>query len=157
MPSQELWGGSNPLHTSSQLSSAHTCTCKPFSVCLCTTLCMCNSERFPAFTVCLQLPDSPLCMCVCVCVNVNVHVCLCVKDSEMVLRSALWWLNGYPAALCIGSPRFNGEKPWFHIAAIWAVMFPSQDELRARGKHRATVIDEVFRWPQTRQHGVTSS
>jgi len=126
--------------------SAHICTCKPFSVRLCTSLSMCNSERFPAFTVYLQLLNS-YCVCECLCetMHVHVHTHVCVKDSEMVLHSALWWLNSYPWALCIGRPWFKGEKPWFHIAATWKkkkrgstpeVNTGPQREMRSSHRHR---------------------
>lgn len=58
-------------HLQSTLS-VHICTCKPFSMCLCTSLSMFNGERFPAFTA---LAAAQLHVCVCVCAHAWVCAC----------------------------------------------------------------------------------
>lgn len=107
-PSRELWGGSNPLHTSSRLLNALICTCKALSLCV-----------FSRPSACVMVFLLLLVACSCL----SPSVCVCVfRDG---LNSAFWWLNSYPAALCIGSPQIKGGKPWFHVAVICCVSSPS--------------------------------
>lgn len=93
-------------HLQSTLS-LHICTCNPFSVCLCTSLNMCNSQCFPAFTACLQLPNS-FCMCVCVCETVRTFMRACVQRIQRWFRVQLF--DGWTVILRLYASEGHGLK-----------------------------------------------
>lgn len=115
----------DPIHYTPPINSECTyiCTCKPFSVCLCTPVS--SSESFPASTVLLQLLNSP---CVCVCQIVRMCTCACVQRIQRWFCAQLF--DGWTVILRLYASEghgLKGKSPDFTLQPYGLLRFPLEN------------------------------